>query len=53
MMEAGYENVDDLLQNGCRVTCNVEKEAFTKNIRELKQPTFLTTRAAPVTSKDP
>ena len=28
LMEAGYENVDDLSQDGGRVACDVEEEAF-------------------------
>ena len=33
-MEAGYENVDDLSQDGGRMACDVEEEASMQNIEE-------------------
>ena len=33
-MQAGYGNVDDLLQDGGQVACDVQEEAFTRNIDE-------------------
>ena len=34
LMEAGYENVDDLSQDGGRMACDVEEEASMQNIEE-------------------
>ena len=33
-MQAGYGNVDDLLQDGGQVPCDVQEEALTRNIDE-------------------
>ena len=34
LMEAGYENVDDLSQDGGRMACDVEEEASMQNVEE-------------------